>query len=170
MLRLWIYSNCKCCLMKWHDRQTTPFRVLNPEKAIIVLCHTQLKCVWVLVFSCLQTNYIWRLLALHTGELQQRDAWIIRLITRAKPTLIFKAHLSILPLLESDKETANIIWAPCLFVYENVCLCGFRCVCHFLPHPPVIFGEFAERERGRERTALICWRWLKEIWEITCVS
>lgn len=51
-----------------------------------------------------------------------------------------------------------------------VCLWKSIFVCkHILhprspPHPLVICGKFAET------AALIRWRWLREIWEITCVS
>lgn len=37
MLQLWIYSGYNCGAITLHNVLTTPFGVLNPEKAIIVI-------------------------------------------------------------------------------------------------------------------------------------
>ena len=101
-------------------------------------------------FSCSQTDKSYSTLAPHAGESQQWDCMDNKLNHHS--TLTFKARLSLFPLQDTSESSGC-----CLFVYENVCLCGFL---HVLspppPPPPCPLSHLCRvcREREREQAPL----------------
>lgn len=183
--QLSIYSGCNCAVITSHNVETTPFGVLTPKTAIIVIgpnvMHSWNERVGSPhrqrpgIFPLTDWQIIFDVYYLETqADNDNRDAWIITLIIRATKKKRKKKHwfLKTFVILSSSGNISSesvcggravkYSWEPCLFI------CGDGSVCVVWARAPTTGG--CGREREKERAALIWWRWLREIWEITCVS